>query len=590
VCDDSQEDVEYIREAAIRNGEEKPLKRPNQTVHFDAYGDQGRDRENTKVLVPEGESLGKLINTGDRQKDLEDVRGVMDGIMSGKEMYIRFFCLGPKNSRFSIPCAQVTDSAYVAHSEDILYREGYEEMQRQTAAGKGGRVFKFVHSAGELDPETKVSTNLDKRRIYMDADDSTVYSANTQYAGNTVGLKKLAMRLAIKLGAKEGWLCEHMLVMAVHGPDGRKTYFTGAFPSMCGKTSTAMMDGETIVGDDIAYLMNVDGVLYAVNVEAGMFGIIKDVNSVDDPMIWHALHDPEADRIVSNVLVKDDGDIHWIGKDGDVPARGVNHSGEWSPGKTDAKGKKIPVSHPNARFTLRLRDLPNVDPALDDPNGVPVGAIVYGGRDSDTSVPVEESFDWVHGVITKRAAIESETTMATLGTEGVREFNPMSNLDFLAVPIAEYVRMNLDFGEGAKTPPVIFGVNYFIRDGMENFLNAKQDKRVWYKWMELRAHGEVDATKTPTGFIPKYEDLKRLFMEVLGKDYSREDYDKQFQLRIPERLKQLARVEGIYRKPELVGKTPQVLFDVLEAQRARLIEAQGRHGDYVLPGAFEGDV
>jgi len=121
-------------------------------------------------------------------------------------------------------------------------------------------------------------------------------------------------------------------------------------------------------------------------------------------------------------------------------------------------------------------------------------------------------------------------------------------------------------------------------------LNAKQDKRVWYKWMELRAHGEVDATKTPTGFIPKYEDLKRLFMEVLGKDYSREDYDKQFQLRIPERLKQLARVEGIYRKPELVGKTPQVLFDVLEVQRARLIEAQGRHGDYVLPGAFEGDV
>ena len=579
VCTDDPDDIAYIREAAIRNGEEARLAIPGHTVHFDNYYDQARDRKNTKILVPKGVSLGPAIKTLDRDEGLREIHEIMKDIMRGKELYICFFTLGPANSPFSIPCVQLTDSAYVAHNEFLLYRTGYEEFVR---LGPQARFFKFVHSAGELD-ERKTSKNLDKRRIYIDLEDEIVYSANTQYGGNTIGLKKLAMRLAIKRASEEGWLTEHMFILGVHGPDGRITYFTGAYPSMCGKTSTAMLPGESIVGDDIAYLRVIDGQVRAVNVEKGMFGIIQGINSKDDPILWKTLHSP-GEIIFSNVLVTPDGHVHWIGKDGDVPPRGINHSGEWYIGKKDAEGKEIPCSHPNARFTLELKLLENVDPRLDDPAGVPVGGIIYGGRDSDTWVPVEEAFDWVHGIITKGAALESERTAAVLGKEGVREFNPMSNLDFLSVPIGKYIRMNLEFGQELENPPRIFSVNYFLKDKDGRFLNDKVDKQVWVKWMERRVHGEVDAIETPTGLIPRYEDLKALFKEVLGKDYAKEDYVTQFTIRVPENLAKLDRIEQIYRTQ--VSDTPEVLFEVLESQRERLLKAREKYGDYISPEAL----
>ena len=391
VCDDSAEDNEYIKAKAIEMGEEKPLKLQGHTVHFDAYGDQGRDRKNTKILLEGGADLGVQIDTGDRETYLRDVKEIMTGIMGGKELIIRFFCLGPVNSKFSIPCVQLTDSYYVAHSESLLYRTGYEEMVRQA---KNDRYFRFIHSAGEVDPVTKVSVNLDKRRMFIDRDYFTVYSANTQYGGNTLGLKKLAMRLAIYLGSKEGWLNEHMLVMGVHGPAGRVTYFTGAFPSMCGKTSTSMMEGESIIGDDIAYLRIENDEVRACNTEKGMFGIIQGVNSTDDPQIFAKIQEEGTEIIFSNVLVKEDGDLYWIGKDGEVPEKGWNHAGAWTRGMVDSLGKEIKCSHPNARFTLSLDQLKNVDPNLENPDGVKVGGVVYGGRDSDTWNPVEQAFSW----------------------------------------------------------------------------------------------------------------------------------------------------------------------------------------------------
>jgi len=379
VATDDPADAAYIRQLAMDNGEETPLATPGHTVHYDGYYDQGRDPKHTKYLLREGVDLGKRLNSINKQEGLAEIRGIFAGSMKGRQALVLFYCLGPAGSAFSIPVMQITDSAYVGHSEDLLYRNGYEEFRRQ---GKAARYFRVLHSAGRL--ENHVSADIEKRRIYIDLDEEIVYSVNTQYAGNTVGLKKLSLRLAIRRAAREGWLAEHMFLMGVHGPHDRVTYFLGAFPSMCGKTSTAMLPGQTIVGDDLAYLRNIDGQVRAVNVERGIIGIIQDVTENDDPWIWDVLTKP-GEVIFSNVLVND-GKPYWLGMGIETPDHGTNHAGPWKRGDVDAEGHEIPMAHKNARYTLRIDDLANRDPALDAPEGVVAGAIVYGGRDSDTCV------------------------------------------------------------------------------------------------------------------------------------------------------------------------------------------------------------
>ena len=572
---DSAEDAQYIRKKAIEDGEEKKLALQGHTVHFDGYYDQARDKDKTRLLLPSNVDLGSSINSMDRDEGLVEMHKCLKNIMEGKEVYICFFCLGPTNSRFSIPCVQITDSSYVAHSEGILYRSGYEEFKRMQGSKD---YFRFVHSAGVL--EKGVSKNVSQRRVYIDIEDNIVFSANTQYGGNTIGLKKLAMRPAIHKASREGWLTEHMFIMGISGPGKRVTYLMGAFPSACGKTSTSMLEGEIIVGDDIAYLRKIDGKIRAVNAECGIFGIIRDVNSKDDPLIWEALHSP-GEVIFSNILVREDETAYWLGKDGDTPAEGVNHFGKWSIGKRDTKGEEISPSHKNARYTIGLRRLKNCDPGLDDPEGVEVGGMIYGGRDSDTSVPVEESFNWEHGILSKGATLESETTSATLGQEGVRTFNLMSNLDFLSIPLGEYIKINLAFGRAVKKPPLIFSANYFLRNKKREYITGMKDKHVWLKWMELRINDDVDAIKTPTGYIPRYEDLKRLFKEVLGKDYPKESYIEQFTLRISENIEKMERIAKIYQTK--VPDTPDILFKVLAEQRERLEKLRKERGDYVSP-------
>jgi len=357
-------------------------------------------------------------------------------------------------------------------------------------------------------------------------------------------------------------------------------YFTGAFPSMCGKTSTAMMNGETIVGDDIAYLRCINGKVRAVNVESGVFGIIEGINDTNDPLQWDALTHP-AEIIFSNILVTKENDEYWNGKPGQCPETGVNFSGKWHKGKVDSSGKEIPASHKNARFTFRLDILPNLDPLLHNPDGIEIHGIIYGGRDSDTSVPVEESFNWIHGIITKGACLESETTAATLGKEGVRVFNPMSNIDFLSIPIGRYIQDNLSFGESLQHPPRIFGVNYFLKDNNGVWLNEKNDKAVWLKWMEQRMSSDVDAIATPTGNIPRYADLKILFNQVLHAPYTQEQYNKQFTIRINENLAKINRMMTIFQTRVL--DTPEIVFKVLKHQQQRLMDAQTTYGEYILP-------
>jgi len=508
-----------------------------------------------------------------RDEGLAEVLGILDGSMKGKEMIVRFYCLGPRGSAFSQLCCQITDSFYVGHSEDQLYRAGYEEFK---SADKNAEIFRFLHAAGRL--ENNVSADIDKRRMFIDLEANTVYSVNTQYGGNSMGLKKLAMRLGIQKGLREGWLTEHMFVVGVPGPGGRKTYMTGAYPSMCGKTSTAMIEGQSIVGDDIAYLKKVGGEVRAVNVECGIFGIIQDVNPEDDPAIYRALTSP-GEVIFSNVLVND-GTPYWLGMGSEIPESGTNFSGEWHKGKTDAKGKEIDPSHKNARFTIKMDSLKNMDENLENPAGVPVKAIIFGGRDTDTSVPLEQSFNWVHGVITKGASLESETTAATLGAEGVREFNPMSNLDFLAVSLDTYLQKYLEFAAVLAKPPCIFAVNYFLMGPDRKYLNGMLDKKVWMLWIEQRVHDEVGALLTPTGMIPIYKDLRRLFSEALGVEYTEEQYKVQFTIRVPEQLAKIDRIQEVYRNEWGI---PEVLFVTLDEQKRRLEQARAEFGDNVSP-------
>jgi phosphoenolpyruvate carboxykinase (GTP) len=579
ICSDSEEDKDYIRQQAIATREEAPLNIPGHTVHFDGYYDQGRDREATKYLVPKSVHLSKALNQIDRQEGLAEVKGLLRDSMSGRTMIARFLSLGPTNSVFTILGLQCTDSWYVAHSEDLLYRPGYKVFVESSPFTDFLRV---VHSSGKL-TERMVSAEPDKKRIYIDYMDNTIYSVNTQYAGNSIGFKKLAFRLAIRKANSEGWLAEHMMLMGVHGPGGRKTYFAGAFPSACGKTSTAMLPGETIVGDDIAYIRAFDSVARAVNVETGIFGIIKDVNPDDDALIFKVLHSP-CEIIFSNVLVKD-GKPYWLGMGCELPKEGVNFSGEWYEGKRDEAGNEVPAAHKNARYAVNLRAVENCDPELNNPLGVELRGIMYGGRDAKAYVPVQQSFDWEHGVVAYGASLETETTFATVGKEGIPEINMMSIQDFISIPLGKNVRNNLDFGKKLEKPPVIFGVNYFLKDREgRDYLNEPLDKHVWVKWMELRVHGEVDAIKTPTGCIPKYEDLRRLFRQVRGKDYSMEDYVKQFSIRVEENMAKIKRVRRFYKKK--VTYTPEAVFWVLNQQYERLLSAKEKFGNYIAPEKF----
>lgn len=571
VITDSQEDMDYVRDLALRNGEEKKLSMQGHTIHYDGMNDQGRDKENTRYLVSKEVDWGIKVNTISKEKGIPEIKSILDGIMEGKEMLVSFFSLGPTNSVFSLRALQITDSAYVVHSEQLLYRSGYEEFKRLNGSGD---FFPFLHSAGRL--ENGVSIDLDKRRMYIDLEENRVYTVNNQYAGNSVGLKKLCFRLAIQKAQNEGWLAEHMFIMGAHGKPDRTTYFAGAFPSACGKTSTAMIPGQTIVGDDIAYLRKMNGEVRAVNVEKGIFGIIQDVNQQDDPLIYEALTTPR-EVIFSNVLING-GRPYWLGMGIDVPEEGESYCGKWYKGKTDANGKPINFAHKNARYTIRLNELKNADPCIEDPNGVKIQAVVYGGRDSDTTVPVAEALTWEHGVLLG-ATVESETTAATIGKEGVRQHDPMANLDFISVPLGRYLENHLKFVEGLNIVPRIYATNYFLKNEEGKYCNSKLDKKVWILWAEGRVNGEFDAIETPVGRIPKYEDLKALFARELGRDYTQKEYIQQFSIRLAKYNAKMDRMIKVYEKIDM----PKAFESQLLAQVKRLEEARRKYGDVVSP-------
>ena len=585
MCDDSAEDEAYVRTMSLQKGEERPLSKAEQTIHYDGSGDQARDRANTKYLVY-AENLARMeaLNSVEYEEGYQEILGISKNIMDGKDAVVKLFCEGPAFSEFTRPCVQFSDSWYVAHSEQILYRKAYSHFAQMKEKDD---FFRFIHSAGNLD-DRGCTVDIDKRRVYMDTQNNIVYSMNAQYAGNSVGLKKHSMRLAINQAGEQGWLCEHMFVMAaINKPKNRKTYFCGAFPSACGKTSTAMIPGEQVVGDDIAYFRNIGGEFRAVNVEQGIFGIIKDVNEKDDPVIYANLMKPQ-EMIFSNVLTGQDNEPYWINMGVQAPKSGENHSGaDWSEGKINAKGAVIPIAHPNSRYTMRLDYLQNFDRAgFEDKRGVAVQGLLYGGRDSDTTVPVEESKSYEDGIIIKAATLESETTSATIGQEGVRRIDPMANLDFISYRLGEYVMNNLKFVESMQTTPKIYSTNYFLLDTSGNFATSKLAKKVWLHWAEGRVHDDFEAYETPTGFIPRYEDLAPLFRELIDEQYSETGYTWQFSFRCDSWIAKLNRVIEWYRKMD--PSTPKRLFDSWEQKIADVEKAKAKYGATIKPGDYTG--
>lgn len=585
ICDDSEQDVQYIRDQALVLGEEHQLAFSKQTIHWDGYNDQARDKKSTRFMVStENLKSMKSLNSIEYEQGYAEIMAVSKGIMKNKSAVVRFFAEGPTESPFTIPCIQFTDSWYVAHSESILYRSAYNHFLKMKDDEKD-QFFRFIHSAGVLDAGGN-SVNLDSRRIYMDSQNNIVYSMNNQYAGNSIGLKKHAMRLAIKKAGQEGWLCEHMFIMAAMDHEKeRKTYFCGAYPSACGKTSTAMIPGEKIVGDDIAYFRNINGEFRAVNVEAGMFGIIKDVNAKDDPVIFENLM-KNQEVIFSNALMGPDKMPYWLGMGEVTPAEGRNHFGQWHEGVKDIKGNPVDIAHGNARYTMRLDYLDNIDAeGFETKTGVKVDGILYGGRDSDTTVPVEESPSWKDGILLKAATLESETTSATLGAEGIRTASPMANMDFVSYPLGEYTINNIRFGEGTNDTPRIFSNNYFMRGADGNFVTSKLAKKVWLHWADGRIHGEYDALDTPTGKIPKYEDLTVLFKKYLDEPFTKEDYSYLFTFRCTKWIGKLERTKLFYAKMD--PNTPAEIFDYWDKAIAKIKAAKDQYGDNIKPGTFK---
>ncbi len=317
-----------------------------------------------------------------------------------------------------------------------------------------------------------------------------------------------------------------------------------------------------------------------------MFGIIKDVNEQDDPVIFKNLM-MNQEVIFSNVLCGPDNRPYWLGMGVEAPEEGRNHFGQWRKGLQDATGKEVGVAHGNARYTMRLDYLDNIDKqGFEAKDGVKVDGVLYGGRDSDITVPVEESPDWKDGILIKAATLESETTSATLGKEGVRTPSPMANMDFVSYPLGTYTMNNIRFGESVKKPPRIFSNNYFMRDENGRFMTSKLAKKVWLHWAEGRIHGEYEAYDTPTGKIPRYADLKVLFAKHLNEEFPKEKYDYLFTFRCTKWIEKLERTKAYYKKMD--PNTPKEIFDYWDETIARISKARDTYGDLILPGAFKG--
>jgi phosphoenolpyruvate carboxykinase (GTP) len=576
----SAEDVAWIRKYALEKGEEAPLAKPNHTIHFDLPQDQGRMVSQTLYIVNEDEKTSALAKKLVRSEGLEYMQTHMKGIMKGMIMIVGFYSRGPVGAYATTPAIEISSSAYVLHSAELLYRNCYDKFDGEVA--RRGIFFTNVHSEGPNRPE-----DIPKARIFMDRSWFTTFSTFCTYAGNTLLMKKGNHRFAVDYATyygREKELSEHMFITGLRGADGMVTYFAGAAPSGCGKTTTAMV-GTDFVGDDLAQIwIAEDGTCRAVNPEAGIFGIVEDVNREGDPLLMKALRDDNIEAIWSNVLIHD-GVPYWSGCGEEMPKTGVNYEGEWYEGKKDAEGKVIPPSNKNARVTIDARVIANHNAdANADPAGVPVKVITYSGRDADTMPPVWVAKNPDHGVAIG-ASIVSAATATEVGATGVNR-QPWANAPFIPGSLADYMTAQLEFFNSRKFSddgrPVMAGLNYFLThasrggDG-KGLLGEKKDVKVWLGWLAEFVNGKVEGIDTPIGKLPKYDDLKRLFAGI-EKEYPKSLYDMQFALYVDNIVARLDLQTEAYGKEE---NLPKQLFEVYAEQKAGLLALKEQHGAVV---------
>jgi phosphoenolpyruvate carboxykinase (GTP) len=572
-------DVQRVRKMSLEKGEEEPLAMADHTIHFDLPQEQARIVDRTFYIVNEDEETSTLARSILRKQAYEYVKATMVGIAQGKTLFIGFFSRGPIGAAAALPALEITTSTYVMHSANILYRSVYDDFDAE--AERVGLFLTNVHSEGPNRPE-----DLPNARVFMDRSWLTTFSMLCTYAGNTLLLKKGNHRFAVDLATyyqKEEKLSEHMFITGITDPDGRQTFFAGAAPSGCGKTTTAMV-GTDFIGDDLSQLwIGQDGTLRGINPERGIFGIVRDVKREDDPHLMKALREEGAEVIWSNVLIDDAKVPHWEGNGEEHPKKGINFQGEWWEGKTDEDGAPIPISNKNARCTLYCTSIGNYnDAAAEDPGGVEIKVITYSGRDSDTMPPVWVAKNPDHGVVIG-ASILSAATATEVGVTGVRR-QPWANEPFIAGPLADYMDAQFTFfnSDKLKSKPILAGLNYFLTHGARGgqgsgLLGEKRDVKVWLGWLKRRVHGEVDAIETPIGFVPRYEDLKELFGDI-GKAYPKDLYDKQFAFYVDNILARIDLQEEAYRQEKNI---PPVLFQVYEEQREGLESLKAKYGPIV---------
>lgn len=583
----NEDDRQYVRDLAIRQGEEAKLPMKDHTIHYDLKDEQGRIIDRTYYIANEGEQVSVLAQKMLRADALKEVQEKMTGIMKGRTMVVGFYVRGPVGSPVSNPALEITSSAYVSHSAEILYRNSFADFDREVEAK--GHFYTNIHSEGPNRPE-----DLPNARVFMDRSFQTTYSMFCTYAGNTLLLKKGNHRFSVDRSVYEKIeeeLAEHMFITGIDGPGGRVTWCAGAAPSGCGKTTTAMA-GNHFVGDDLAQMwIDDNGSIRSVNPECGIFGIVEDVNQEGDPVLMELLRHEATEVIWSNVLIDDDGVPHWVGNGEPPPEKGKNFQGEWKRGMTDENGKPIPLSHPNARCTLASDALSNYSPLAEDPKGVETRVITYSGRDSDTMPPVWAAKNSDQGVVIG-ACIVSAATATEVGATGVKRA-PWANAPFIPGALGDYMEAQFRFFGSSKIAddkrPVMAGLNYFLteeaRGGTsKKLLGEKRDVKVWLSWLERHAHGDVAFIETPIGNIPEYEDLKALFKSIIDKDYPEALYEKQFSLYVDNIISRIDLQVEAYGKEESI---PQKLFDVLDEQKKGLLELKAQYGPVVPPGKLK---